>query len=357
MLKNQYLALGVMSGTSLDGLDLALSRFTLEGGNWHYKTLKAQTLPYSGEWLDRLQFQTSLSAEDLLQLDHDYGKYLGEKTLEFISSLKDKPDLIGSHGHTLYHRPEQGYTFQLGNGPEIFAATGITTICNFRRQDVALGGQGAPLVPIGDKLLFSEYDACLNLGGFANISIDKTETRIAFDICPVNFVLNPLARELGYDYDDKGSLAASAECDPALLEELNSLDFYRQAPPKSLGAEWVEENFLLILEKQADVKQKLATATAHAAEQIARVINDSGLKTCLVTGGGAYNTFLIESIRGLTTCKLIIPDTKTVDFKEALIFSFLGVLRLRSQVNILSSVTGSSRDHCSGVLYDNHQRN
>lgn len=357
MLKNQYLALGLMSGTSLDGLDLALCRFRLNGSKWSYEILKAQTLPYSKAWLERLQFNTTLSAEELLKLDHDFGNYLGERILEFIHDLKVKPELIASHGHTLYHRPEEGYTFQTGNGPEVFAHTGITTVCDFRKQDVALGGQGAPLVPIGDKMLFGDYNACLNLGGFANISLEKDAKRIAFDICPVNFVLNPLAQGLGYDYDDQGALAAAADSDPSLLDDLNSLDFYRQPPPKSLGAEWVDENYLPILRRQGNPRTKLATATTHAAGQIAGVLNHYKLKTCLVSGGGAYNSFLIGSIRKLTTCQLVLPDEKTLNFKEALIFAFLGVLRLRGEFNVLSSVTGSSRDHSSGVIYDKAQRN
>ncbi|MDZ7848580.1 MAG: anhydro-N-acetylmuramic acid kinase [Owenweeksia sp.] len=261
-------------------------------------------------------------------------------------------DLIASHGHTFYHLPAEELTFQLGNGPEIYTTTGIPTACDFRRQDVSLGGQGAPLVPIGDALLFPDMTACLNLGGFANISTNHQKRQLAFDICAVNYVLNHLTRQLGQAYDTGGKIAAGAKVNPALLSNLNKLSFYQQEPPKSLGAEWVFERILPVLQQsELSVAEKIATYTEHAAVQIAEVLRQQQPANCLVTGGGAYNNFLIQLINKKTDCELVLPRPQLIDFKEALIFALMGVLRWRGEVNISAAITGSKRDHSSGILY------
>ena len=338
-----------MSGTSLDGLDICYAKFQ-NITNWEFEILKTETIPYSLEWKNRLQNAILLSAEDLLALDKEYGFYLGEKTQEFISknNITDL-DFIASHGHTVFHQPQRKFTLQIGDGRAIKLTTKKPVIYDFRSQDVLMGGNGAPLVPIGDELLFSQYDACLNLGGFSNISLQKNHQRIAFDISPVNVVLNYFAEKLGKNYDENGDFARNGAINFKILEELNTLTFYQKPAPKSLGVEFVNSEIFPLL-KDETPENIIATFTEHIAEQIAKVFNDNQLKTVLVTGGGTFNTYLLEKIREKSQTELIVPDENIINFKEALIFAFMGVLRLRNEVNVLCSATGSSENHCSGIL-------
>ena len=338
-----------MSGTSLDGLDICYAKFQ-NITNWEFEILKTETIPYSPEWKNRLQNAILLSAEDLLALDKEYGFYLGEKTQEFISknNITDL-DFIASHGHTVFHQPQRKFTLQIGDGRAIKLTTKKPVIYDFRSQDVLMGGNGAPLVPIGDELLFSQYDACLNLGGFSNISLQKNHQRIAFDISPVNVVLNYFAEKLGKNYDENGDFARNGAINFKILEELNTLTFYQKPAPKSLGVEFVNSEIFPLLKDEIP-ENIIATFTEHIAEQIAKVFSDNQLKTVLVTGGGTFNTYLLEKIREKSQTELIVPDENIINFKEALIFAFMGVLRLRNEVNVLCSATGSSENHCSGIL-------
>ncbi|WHF52148.1 anhydro-N-acetylmuramic acid kinase [Chryseobacterium gotjawalense] len=344
-------ALGLMSGTSLDGLDVCYASFQKEElGKWNFKILHAATFPYSEIWENRLRNAVHLSAEEIFSLNSEYGFYLGEKVNEFITQNAIKNiDFIASHGHTVFHQPEKKFTVQIGDGRAIKFLTNIPVIYDFRSQDVLMGGNGAPLVPIGDELLFSEYSACLNLGGFSNISFKENGKRIAFDICPVNIVLNHFSKKLGKDYDENGDFARNGKVNPELLQSLNSLKYYQQNPPKSLGMEWVSQ-YILPEFKDEDPSVILATFTEHAAIQIANIFNQYQLNKVLFTGGGTYNSFLIERILSKTNTEICIPDKGTIDFKEALIFAFMGVLRMTNEDNVLSSATGSSRNHCSGLL-------
>ena len=350
-----YEVLGLMSGTSLDGVDLAHVKFRLEDGQWSYHILHAQTYSYPKEWIQKLRFRPDFSALDLLELDHDYGNYLGRNCQLFMDEHSINPTqllLVASHGHTLFHQPEKGYTLQIGNGAELFAALGIPVVCNFRAQDVALGGQGAPLVPIGDQLLFNQYDACLNLGGFANISFEENGKRSAFDICPVNFILNPEAQKLGRPYDDQGSLARAGDPNEELLSRLAQLPYYQQPPPKSLGAEWVNQQFLPMAGKALPAPQEtLASYAHHIAKQITKTLQKHQLENILVTGGGAYNHYLIELIRKDSKSNLILPNPEVIEFKEALIFALMGILKWKGENNVLASVTGAQKDHSAGVIY------
>ena len=338
-----------MSGTSLDGLDICYAKFQ-NITNWEFEILKTETIPYSIEWKNRLQDAILLSAEDLLALDKEYGFYLGEKTQEFISknNIADL-DFVASHGHTVFHQPQRKFTLQIGDGRAIKLTTKKPVIYDFRSQDVLMGGNGAPLVPIGDELLFSQYDACLNLGGFSNISLQKNHQRIAFDISPVNIVLNYFAEKLGKNYDENGDFARNGAINFKILEQLNALTFYQKSAPKSLGVEFVNSEIVPLL-KDETPENIIATFTEHIAEQIAKVFNDNQLKTVLVTGGGTFNTYLLEKIREKSQTELIVPDENIINFKEALIFAFMGVLRLRNEINVLCSATGSSENHCSGIL-------
>ena len=344
-----YFAIGLMSGTSLDGLDICYAKFQ-NIATWEFEILKTETIPYSPEWKNRLQNAILLSAEDLLALDKEYGFYLGEKTQEFISknNITDL-DFIASHGHTVFHQPQRKFTLQIGDGRAIKLITKKPIIYDFRSQDVLMGGNGAPLVPIGDELLFSQYDACLNLGGFSNISLKKNHQRIAFDISPVNVVLNYFAEKLGKNYDENGDFARNGDINFKILEQLNALTFYQKSAPKSLGVEFVNSVVFPLL-KDETPENIIATFTEHIAEQIAKVFNDNQLKTVLVTGGGTFNTYLLEKIREKSYTELIVPNENIINFKEALIFAFMGVLRLRNEVNVLCSATGSSENHSSGIL-------
>jgi len=352
MLNNQYKIIGVMSGTSLDGIDLAYIIFNFTD-HWNFKIEKCTTIPYSKEWTHVLQNLVSNTSNSLKEIDSNYTKHLAKVILDFIkkNNIQDI-DAICSHGHTALHQPEKGVTYQIGNLKELATLTNTKVVCDFRVQDVALGGQGAPLVPIGDKLLFSKYHYCVNLGGFANISFEEKNKRIAFDICPVNIVLNHYVQKLGVEFDDQGKLAATGNINTQLLEQLNTLDFYKEPYPKSLGLEWVKkEVFPLIDAFSIAIKDILKTFVEHIAIQIANEINKKENATVLLTGGGAFNTYLINQIKNRTNNKVIIPSTEIINYKEALIFGLLGVLKLREEVNCLSSVTGASKNHSSGKIY------
>ncbi len=347
-----YRVVGLMSGTSLDGLDIAYCLFWEENNKWRFKIPVAHTYDYPQIWKSRLRSAVSMSGQELVQLNNEYGRYLGELANTFILDNSLHPDLIASHGHTVFHQPEAGLTFQIGSGAEITAVTGITVVCDFRSQDVALGGQGAPLVPIGDKMLFGEFDFCLNLGGFSNISFEEDDVRKAFDICPVNIALNYLSQKLGVEFDKDGALASSGTFCSNLFNALNDLPFYAVEGPKSLGWEWLQAQFLPLLDDDnSPVKDKLRTTIEHIAYQISLKTNKISDGKILVTGGGAFNKFLINRIGDLNNNTLIIPEDKIINFKEALIFAFLGLLRYLNKPNCLASVTAATTDHSSGAIY------
>lgn len=346
----QFRVIGLMSGTSLDGLDLCFATFKKKNEFWNFEILKAETFPYSQHWEEKLRKSIFLKADELLALNSEYGFYLGKKVQEFIAkhSLKNI-DLIASHGHTVFHQPTKKFTLQIGDARAIKILNNIPVVYDFRSQDVLMGGNGAPLVPIGDELLFSEFDACLNLGGFSNISFKKEEKRIAFDICAVNIILNEFAKRLGKNYDENGDFARNGIINKEILSFLNALHYYQKYPPKSLGIEWINSTILphLTMENPATV---LATFTEHVAVQIAEIFYKNQIKNVLFTGGGTYNSYLLERIKCKTSTEIIVPKKELIDFKEALIFALMGVLRFSNEINILSSATGSSIDHCSGIL-------
>ena len=351
MFKQNYKVIGVMSGTSLDGVDLACIKFNNSGG-WIFDIEKSETISYSSEWLNKLKNAIDFNLEELTQLNVDYTKLLGKIINDFIAKNNlTNIDAICSHGHTILHQPQNGFTLQIGNLPMLRGLVNHTIVCDFRVQDVQFGGQGAPLVPIGDELLFSNYDYCLNLGGFSNISFNENGNRIAFDISPVNTVLNFYSNQLGFDYDDEGKLARSGNCNQELLKQLNAIDFYSKSYPKSLGMEFVNAVVFPTIESfDISLEDKLNTFIEHIAIQISRVCTKENA-TLFITGGGVYNKYLIERIQFyLKSTKVILPDDKIIQFKEALIFGFLGVLRLRNEINVLASVTGAKENHSSGEV-------
>ena len=345
--------LGLMSGTSLDGIDLALCDIDEHG----CKVLSAETVPYMAEWKQRLSTLENATAYEYALANVELGHHFGKVINRFLEG-KPRPDAIASHGHTIFHQPDKHLTTQIGDGDAIAAETGLPVVFNFRTLDVALGGQGAPLVPIGDELLFGQYDACLNLGGIANISFREEGRRVAFDICPCNMALNRLAAMLGYPYDKGGMNARGGEVHTCLLHALDALDYYAASGPKSLGKEWfveqfwpVVKEFIGVVPSQSKVRDALATVTAHIAMQIGRVLETQKTGTLLVTGGGAHNNYLIEQISEYRPeVNVTVPDDLIVDYKEALIFALLGYLRLTGQVNTLASVTGAKSDSIGGNI-------
>lgn len=352
-ISNSYCCVGLMSGTSLDGLDLVFCELNFVNKTWEYELIKTGTIPYSDYWTKELKGASKLGGESLMRLNREYGKWLGEQVKGFIKGEEKEPDFVASHGHTLFHDPDNQFNFQLGDGAALAATCGLTTVCDFRSMDVCLNGQGAPLVPIGDEHLFGEYDACVNLGGFANVSAKVNGVRRAWDICPVNTVLNKLVSVFGVPYDNNGEMGRSGKVLPDLLERLNALSFYHESYPKSLANEWLINHFYPCLELfQSESKRDLLrTCCEHFASQIALDINGVSNGKVLFTGGGVYNSFLIELIQAKLHGEMIIPSANIIEYKEALIFAFLGALRISNQVNCLWEVTGASRDNCSGAIY------
>lgn len=337
-----------MSGTSLDGVDLALC--ALDGNS--YSILAAETVPYPSAWRQRLASLEYASALEYAKANVELGHYFGKIIKQFINSKELVVDAIASHGHTIFHQPSIGLTTQIGDGDAIAAETGLPVVSDFRTLDVALGGQGAPLVPIGDELFYGQYDACLNLGGIANISYRREGVRIAFDICPCNMALNRLAVRLGMEYDRDGETARRGMFNKELNERLDKIEYYTVVPPKSLGKEWFVEEFWPQVEASGlQWEELLATVTRHIAGQISHVLHRERIGTLLVTGGGAKNRFLMECIHSAAPeVEVTVPDDLIVNYKEALIFALLGYLRLQGEVNTLASVTGARCDSVGGTV-------
>ena len=340
-----------MSGTSLDGIDMTYVNFQ-KNKFWEYKILFAKTFKYDDLWKKKLECSQDLNSNELKILNEQYTQFLAYKINKFIeeNSIKEI-DFIGSHGHTIFHKPSAGYTFQIGNIQNLANYVGKTIICDFRIGDIMLGGQGAPLVPIGDLLLFKNHDTCLNLGGFSNISIKKNNKIIAYDICAVNTVFNFLSKKIKLEFDNEGSNARKGKLIKDLYDKLENLKYYSLNPPKSLGIEWVKSKVFPLLEhfSSYSVYDLMHTYLVHISKEIAKNLNQSN--SVLITGGGAYNSFLIEQIRKHTKAELILPERLLIEYKEAIIFGFLGVLKFRKEINCLKSVTGSKKNHSSGKIF------
>ena len=352
----RYSLIGLMSGTSGDGLDMAFCHFDLQNG-WEFEILLAETIPFPEQLGQKLAGSHLLSGLELSLLDLEFGRWMGEKVRQFCHESQLKPMAVASHGHTVFHQPSRRLTLQVGNGWALHEASGEKVITDFRMLDVQLGGQGAPLVPIGDKLLFPNVDFCINLGGISNISMEYQGKRIAFDTSPFNLLLNEEAKKLGKPYDENGNWAREGKTDLSLFGQLNSLPFYQDQTAKSLGREDMERDFMPLLENCGlSSKDKLSTLVDHFAFQIASTIQIFQTNTkpsALITGGGAYNQYFIERLDHFLHKKWeqIEASTELIEFKEALIFAFLGALRLRGEVNSLASVTGASRDSSGGTIY------
>ena len=345
------IGIGLMSGSSLDGLDIATVRFTMESPERiGFELLHHAAIEYPSTLQRQLSEAFYADKETLQRLDHDYGIFLGKATADFIASTHCKPDFVASHGHTVFHRPEEGYTLQIGDGQAIADECKALVVNDFRSEDVSKGGQGAPLVPIGDKLLFGDYEVCLNIGGIANASFERDGQRIAFDICIANQALNYLAQREGKKYDADGNMARQGKVVSELLNKLNDNAFYSKPAPKSLGREFFEANIKPLIDTYPTF-DALCTFAEHIAMQIGQATNVVPKGRMLITGGGAYNKHLVERIREHCHHEVVIPDNDIIDFKEALIFALLGFRRLEGITNVLKSVTGANSDSCSGRTY------
>lgn len=339
---------GIMSGTSGDGLDVAICTFYPENDSIKHNLEHAFTFPFPEELEVGLSTAHLLDGFSLAKLDKDFGKFIAN----CVNDTGYNIDLISSHGHTVFHEPNKGLTLQIGCGATIAAISEIPVICDFRTTDVALGGQGAPLVPVGDEMLFGENDACLNLGGICNISFRSEGVRIACDISFCNLILNYLAKIEGKPFDENGEMAKSGTIIPELFQKLNSLAFYKTHPPKSLGREWVDKEVIPILSEFVNpTADLLHTSCRHIAQQIGTIVNAHMVQNMLVTGGGAFNKTLIQEIERSCKCNVVVPSTTVVCFKEATIFGLLGYLRWHERMNVWSSVTGSTKDSSSGAIY------
>ncbi len=342
-----------MSGTSGDGLDIAYCEFVKTQG-WRYAIKEAKTATFPDDLGNQLSQSHLLDAEKLRLLDINFGKWMGKQVKTFCEATNLQPLAVASHGHTVFHRPDLGNTYQIGNGWSLHESCGLPVINDFRMRDVQLGGQGAPLVPIGDMLLFNEFDYCLNLGGIANISFENEGRRQAFDVSPFNLLLNHFAKKLGKPYDNGGELARKGNVNSDLLQKLNSIPFYASKKAKSLGREDIEEVFFPMFSEIPTLPEDiLATLNAHYVEQLANAIPKKKSGRMLVTGGGAYNIYFIESLQQRLSPKIevVVPEAEVVEYKEALIFAFMGALFLRNEPNCLASVTGASKDNIGGICY------
>lgn len=345
----------------MDGLDIVFAEFTESGGRWTFEIRAAETLPYEASWRERLLSAASASAYDYLLLHSAYGQYLGNQVNQFIDQhqLHHQVQLVASHGHTVFHAPQQGMTAQLGDGAALAAITGINVVSDLRAVDVALGGQGAPIVPVGEKLLFADYPLLLNIGGIANLSWKYNDSYTAFDICPANRVLNMLSMQLGQPFDEGGSIARSGQILPDILERLAVLDYYRQAPPKSLPNQFGTDVVFPMM-PASDIPSSLSTYTRHIAQQVANSVAqlpgfiDNEPRNMLVTGGGAHNSFLVEQLQELLqplNVSVVVPDADIINYKEALIMALLGILRWREQDTVMALVTGARRSSIGGAVW------
>ncbi|MFA5575583.1 MAG: anhydro-N-acetylmuramic acid kinase [Brumimicrobium sp.] len=354
--KNKYHVIGLMSGTSLDGIDVVEVVFYKdENQKWKFQLLNSELFEFEENILRSLKETYVLPAEKLIKLSADLGRYYGKIVNNFITKYKiDKSELdfVVSHGQTVFHQPQNGFTLQIGNGPELSVTTGLSSVTDFRTKDVALGGNGAPFIPVADFLLFSNMaESFLNLGGFSNYSFKQQEVVKSYDVCPVNIVVNHLVQSAGISYDKDGEIGKKGTVNHQLLESLNSLAFYQDESPKSLGWEWVVKEILPLLTAESVLENKIRTFYEHSAIQIGKVVNDISPKSVLITGGGVKNTFLMSRIKAHVKCEIVIPNEEVIDFKEAIGFAFLGLLRWRNEVNVWKSVTGAKKDSSSGVVY------
>ena len=353
---NNLQLLGLMSGTSLDGLDIAQVSFGFSSNhNIDFQLINCKTYPLPKPIFEKLSNVFSLSAMAVFELDQELARFYAACIAQFISENNIKQTeitAIASHGQTIFHQPNKGYTTQIGCGSTLNFLTKIPVINQFRQLDVSAGGQGAPLVPLGDALLFAPFaDGFLNLGGFANISTPQNASAVAYDIAPANLPMNQWMQQLGKAYDANGELAREGKINEAILSKVLSLEFFSQNGPKSLGTEWLESTYLPFFE-HVSIPDKLRTHLEVLKTLCIRAFEYLDLKSVYVTGGGAFNNYFIELLSAEFKGKLIIPDADIINYKEAIIFAFLGARFLRNETTTLSAVTGATEALRTGILHD-----
>lgn len=356
-----------MSGSSLDGLDIVYTQLEEVRGQWKFEIQQAECIPYTEDWVSDLSRAGETSVPEFLKLNTRYGRYLGEKINEFITrhGIDHNVHFIASHGHTVFHEPANHTSTQIGDGATIAAVTGLPVISDLRSLDVALGGQGAPIVPIGDKLLFGSFDYWLNIGGIANVTVRDGESMLAFDICPANQIMNALAQREGKEFDYEGEMAQQGKVLQGVLSSLNHQDYYKQAPPKSLSNEAAKQlAFPILFESEHSTNDMLRTVVQHIVEQIAEAVkkypHGKEKASLLATGGGALNNFLADQLREALAplnVHVVVPYEQVANFKEALVMALIGALRWREETNAMASVTGASRDSVGGALWMGHSYN
>ena len=345
MIENKATVLGLMSGSSLDGLDACLCSFTNLNGIWSFKIEEARTLEIPSILKEELRQSSQLSSQDLLALDVKYGSWIGEQ----IKEIARPSNLISIHGHTVHHEPSKGFSLQIGSAEKIALVTKKPVVSNFRNKDILLGGQGAPLVPMGEKLLFPDFDAFINLGGICNATFNAGENLVAGDIGPFNQVFNHYSNMMGYAMDKGGALSASGNKNEDLIESWKQITFFTKSFPKSLANQWVMDNFFNYRDYEpADI---LCSFAHFISDEISLVINKNNPRKVFVTGGGAYNDFTMSLLREKCNCEIVIPSDDLVNYKEALIFAILGLLKTNGEINVLSSSTGANCDSSSGTIY------
>jgi anhydro-N-acetylmuramic acid kinase len=355
-----YRVIGIMSGSSLDGIDIVFTELLEQGGAWQYEIQHTACVPYDKIWYQKLQQSVFLSAKDYLLLHIEYGQFIGQEINKFIDekNLQHQVNLISSHGHTTFHLPGKKMTHQLGDGAAIAAKTKLPVVSDLRSIDVAFGGQGAPIVPLGERLLFNEYNYFLNIGGIANISVHKLNEVIAFDVCAANRVLNMLAQKMDLAYDNEGLISSQGRLNEDLLQKLNALEYYKLPAPKSLANSFGTDIVYPLLNSfNMNVEDTLCTYIEHICVQIKnslQAFKEDKVQYLFITGGGAFNTFLIKRLQknlDEINFEIVIPSNEVIKYKEALIMALLGALRWREQYTVLSSATGASRNSIGGALW------
>lgn len=345
-----------MSGTSLDGLDLCAVEFERTNGRWTYRIHAFETIPYRGTlWPEHLTAAYRDRGALRTQVSHEFALWCQGQWLDFGARHQFAAHAVAHHGHTVEHDPLRGITVQIGHEASAFASSPIPVVGDFRSGNVARGGQGAPLVPLADRDLFEDFAVCVNLGGFSNASwTDGGGLRRAGDLGPCNGLLNPLAGELGRDYDPEGTYAATGTARPT--PDLEKLHYYGAPFPKSLGREWMETDFLPAFNAKRPnrTEDALATASAHIAWSIAQGLRAANAPKgpALLSGGGAYNTDLIRRLRETAPeWEWTVAPKDILEAKEALAFAYLGLLRLRGEPNVLASYAGGTADGCDGSIF------
>ncbi len=361
-----YHVVGLMSGSSLDGIDLSYCSYSTSGDAFDWELLNHATYPIPDTWKSRLLHLPEQSAKTFVKTHTYFGHFLSEVINDFIERQKITPDFIASHGHTIFHEPNKRFTTQIGCGAAIATQTGLPVINDFRIQDISINGEGTPLAPAADLFLFEGYDFYLNLGGIANLTAKTVDQLVAFDVCPANQLLNFLANQINLAYDKDGILAKSGQLLPALMERLRDFEYYRMSYPKSLDNSWIKKEVLSIFQQfEEPVQDKLHTTCKFIAEEITNSLSTviQSLKMgknnhykLLATGGGTFNEFLLECIvesntKGNLPIEVVLPEKEIIDFKEAILMGLLGVLRVQNRPNCFASVTGAKYDTIGGIVH------